>query len=277
MKFVSIVWLMIFATVGLAQGDLQKMVETEHDFAKYAAANGTKAAFLNYIADDGVLFLPDRVNGREYWNGRGESKGLLSWAPNYADISANGILGYTTGNWDYRPDGRDGKPVAFGEFITLWLRGPDGRYKFVVDIGIDHERPAAYSTEWTTAAKNTKDLNEKGSSAADSSAGFYAAVAAQGPVKAYRAYASDELRAYREGKLPLVGKANVIAALKKDEGTIAFAKRSVFFGSADLAYNTNTYTRTVAGKVVEKGNTVQIWKLTRGKWQIVLDVFKPVP
>src|SRR5687768_1658966 len=90
------------------QGALEKVIETERAFATQSAAKGTKHAFLEYLADDGLLFLPDRVNGKSYWNARGESQGFLSWAPNYADVSANGIVGYTTGNWEYREKGKDG-------------------------------------------------------------------------------------------------------------------------------------------------------------------------
>jgi ketosteroid isomerase-like protein len=269
--------LVLFAMTAIAQTDLQKMVDTEHEFARFAADKGTKSAFLAFITPDGLLFQPDKVNGIAYWNGRGESAGLLSWAPNYADMSANGIMGYTTGNWEYRAKGKDDEPGAFGEFITIWLRQPDGKYKFVVDIGIGHDRPAKYSTDWVTTSERSSDLNLKNSSAADSANGFYTMMASGGPVKAYKAYAIDDVRAFREEKQPFIGKKALLSALKDDKATYALAKRSTFFGSADIAYNLNTYTRSLKGKIVEKGNTLQIWKLVNGRWRIVLDVLKPVP
>ena len=36
-------------------------------------------------------------------------------------------------------------------------------------------------------------------------------------------------------------------------------------------------TQTKEDKSVEKGNYMQIWKFIDGRWQIVLDIFKPVP
>lgn len=278
MKWVKATIIAVFAFAPIfGQSDLQKLVDTEHAFAQFASEKGTKAAFLEYIAVDGLLFLPDKINGKTYWNGRGESTGLLSWAPNYADISANGIIGYTTGNWEYRPKGKDGEPTGFGEFITVWLRQPDGKYKFVVDIGVGHPRPEKYSTEWVTSPEKAKDPNEKNSSAADSANGFYTTMTTRGIGKAYAAYAVDDMRAFREDKAPFIGKKSLMSMLKKEKATYSLAKRSSFFGSADIAYNTNTYTKTVGGKLVEKGNTMQIWKLIAGRWRIVLDIFKPVP
>ncbi len=270
--------LFLFCTGSVsAQSDLDKMVETEHNFAQFASEKGTKAAFLAFLAKDGILFLPDRVNGNEYWNNRGESDGLLSGAPNYADISANGILGYTTGNWEYRSKGKGTTPEGFGEFITVWLRHPDGKYRFVVDIGIGHAKPAAFSSDWSKPSSESEDLNEARHSAADSANSFFASLSQNGVVKAYESHALDDVRAFREGVMPIIGKKEFIKYLRKEKGKYELSKRSTFFETADLAYNTNTYRRWVDGKIAEKGNAVQIWKRIDGKWRLVLDVFKPVP
>ena len=258
------------------KSELQKMVDTEHSFAAFASEHDTKSAFLQFLAPDGVLFQPDKVNGLEYWNTRGPSKGLLSWEPNYADISTNGILGYTTGNWEYRPKGKDDVPTGFGDFVTLWLRQPDGKYKVVVDIGFSHAKPDKYSSEWVTSQDKIKDPNAKGLSASYAMNGFYELATKQSLRKAYETYAADDIRLFREGKLPFIGKKPAIKGAAADKGIMVIAKRSTFFGATDLSYTTRAYTRTDAGKIIEKGNYMQIWKLKAGKWVIVLDIFAPI-
>jgi len=265
-----------FGSFSHAQSDLQKMIEAEKAFGALAAEKGTKHAFLANMTDDAVLFLPDKVNGRAYWNSRGESPGLLSWAPNYADISSNGIIGYTAGNWEYRPKGKDDAPTAFGQFVTVWQRGPNGVYKFIADIGIEHDKPAAYSTI-TAPPDYPSAANEKNSSAADTANSFFEITAQRGLAKAYDAFAAANLRSYREGSLPMLSKKKLVSYLKQQSASTTLAKRTVFFGSADIAYVTNTYTQTKKDNSVEKGNYLQIWKLVDGRWQIVLDIFKPVP
>lgn len=278
MKILSCLVFCFFLCAGAAaQSDLQKLVDTEHAFARFAAEKGTKNAFLEYLNVDGLLFMPDKVNGKTFWSAREESKSLISWAPNYADISANGILGYSTGNWEYRANGKDDAPSGFGEFITIWLRQPDSRYKFVIDIGVSHDRPEKFSSDWVTTSDTTPDPNDKNSSAADIANQFFEIAGRKGLVKAYVTFAAPEIRMFREGKFPTVGKKNVISELKNQTGFVASAKRGMFFGSANIAYTNNTYTVTKGGKVAEKGNYLQIWKLRAGVWQIVLDIFKPVP
>ena len=277
-KPVGIVFLIVAASFQcFGQSDLQKLVDTEHLFAQVATESGTKRAFLDFMADDAVIFTPDRTNGKEYWTERQPSSSLLSWAPNYADISSNGIIGYTTGNWEFRNAAKDEKPAAFGDFITVWLRRPNGKYRFVVDIGVAHEKPAKYSTQWVTSTETVKDPNLKNSSPADVSNGFLQTAGQDGLAKAYGLFAADDIRMYREGKMPILGKKAALAAMRGDRTTVAFAKRSTFFGSADISYNLGTYTISRGNKVVEKGNSMQVWKLLHGKWQIVLDILKPVP
>ena len=260
-----------------AQGDIQKLVDTEHAFAQFAEENGTKKAFLAFLADDGLVFVPERTNGVEYWTARAPNASLLSWAPNYADISSNGILGYTTGNWEFRPKGKMDSPSAFGEFITLWLRRPNGTYKFIVDIGVNHDRPVKYATEWTTSDEKIKDLNANNSSPADVSNGFLQTAEQVGLAKAYSLFGASELRMFREGKAPIIGLKEVLKSLRGSKSTVLFARKSTFFGSGDISYNLGTYTLSEGGKAIQKGNSMQIWKVIRGNWRIVLDILKPVP
>jgi ketosteroid isomerase-like protein len=259
-----------------AQSDLQKLIETERTFAALAAEKGTRTAFLANAADDGVLFLPEKINAKQYWTARQESKGLLSWAPNYADVSSNGAIGYTTGNWEFRPSGKGDNPTGFGDFITIWQRMPDGRYKFIVDIGVGHDKPAAYS-EVTAPPSYPQDANAKGTSAADTASKFFEVVGSAGLHSAYKVYAAEKIRSYREGLPPMLGKSALLDHIKKRKTSTTLTKRSVFFGAADLAYITNTYSQILPDGKTERGNFLQIWKLIDGRWQIVLDIFKPVP
>src|SRR5213079_468364 len=83
-----------------AQSDLQKLVDTEHAFAAMAAEKGIPPAFLAFMTSDALAFVPDQTTAKEYYGARKINASLLSWAPNYADVSANGLMGYTTGNWE---------------------------------------------------------------------------------------------------------------------------------------------------------------------------------
>jgi hypothetical protein len=278
MKIVVLLFILFLSVsvFGQIEKDLQAVAETEKSFARTASEKGTKAAFLEYAAPDGILFQPNAVNAKAYWDARAESKGLLSWQPSFVDVSSNGVLGWTTGPWEFRPKGKTDAPTAFGEFVTLWQKQPDGKFRFVLDIGISHEKAQVEGVVWKSPADSGKEMNERRMSAGDSSNGFFQ-TANQNLAKAYKSFAASDIRVLREGKMPILGKDAFLSELKKNKSTVAFAKRSVFFGAADLAYITNTYVLTRADKTTEKGNFAQIWKLRGGKWQIVLDIFNPIP
>lgn len=277
-----LVLLMIFGGVcgsaAQAVADVQKIIETEKAFAKTAETTNTKAAFLEYMADDGIIFNPGPINGKELWNKRAVAPSKLLWAPEFADISSNGAFGYTTGPWEFRPKGMEDIPAGFGHFVTIWQRQPNGNYRAVLDIGISHEK-ADLKVECKFPTDTGKELNEKRISAADSSTVFFETAEKQGLIKAYKALAAEDIRLYREGKFPLLGKKAALGALVKDKTKIQFYRRSVFVSAADMAYISNGYSvfDEAGKKQLEKGNFVQIWKLRKGKWRIVLDLFSPLP
>jgi ketosteroid isomerase-like protein len=254
---------------------LERMIAAEHSFAKLASEKGNRTAFLSYLTDDAIMFVPDKSNAKTYWTNRPESPVFIAWAPNFADISSNGLMGYTTGNAEYRLKGKDDQPTVWGHFVTVWLRQPDGNYKWVLDLGINHPKPEKYSTEWVTARESRQVPNKV--PAADAAHGFLMLVNEANAKKAYSSYAADSIRMYREGQFPMVGKAKAVAQIGSEKGQMVLGEKSTFFGAADLAYSTSTYSRIEGGKAIEKGNFVQIWKLIDGKWQIVLDIFKALP
>lgn len=278
-SLISLCFVVFAAAAGAAQrGALDSLVATEHAFASMAAEKGTPEAFLAFMTTDASVFNPDITNAKQAWSGRKNNGSLLSWAPNYAGISANDLMGYTTGNWEFRAKGKDDVPSAFGDFITVWMRQPTGEYKWVVDIGVTHAKPAKYSTDWVTSSDKSHDPNAAGSSAADTANGFLEMAGRQSLKKAYGMYADESIRLYRENEFPVLGKNAALKRISAEKGTINFAHKSSFFGTADLSYTLSTFTRTDgSNKIVEKGNYMQIWKLKNGKWRIVLDIFKPVP
>ena len=272
--FITICFADIFA-----QNDAQKIYDAEKSFEKAVAEKGLNEAFVEFSAPDGTCFFPGYpVNCREYFKAQPASPVALTWNPVFVDVSSNGAIGYATGNSVYRAKGKDDPNAVYGEYVSVWQRQPDGRYLGVADIGISHEKPTNTGTKWTSPANSGKELNEKKSSAADTSTVFFETAEKQGLQKAYKMFLADDARLYREGKLPVLGKKNALDEFKKDKSNIKFAKRSIFSSAADLAYINNTYTlNDKDGKETAKGNFLQIWKLRGGRWQIVLDVFSLLP
>lgn len=260
--------------------DLRKLVETEQAFARIAAEKGTKTAFLTFLADDGIIFNPTEANGKLVWRTREDSPALLSWNPAWADISSDGKFGYTTGGWEFRPKGKTDKPTAFGEYVTLWQKQGDGTFKAILDIGIGHPQSSFSSAAWkspTDAGTGVKSV-EGGVSNSTLTDIFSNKSMANG----YFNYLADDCLVLREGNLPFYGKQNAFLALEKLDKEFPPSSFLNFTGNTskifgNMMYVHGVYQLSAKDKSVTKWNFVQIWKNRGGKWQIMLDIFNPIP
>src|SRR5262245_47990536 len=194
--------------------DVRALVQAEHDFAKAVGKDGIKAGFLAYLAGDAILFRPGPVAGVEWMKTRPASSGWLGWEPVFADASRSGDLGYTTGPWTFRAKGAKDNPSAFGEYITLWKKQPDARWKVVFDGGISHPapktgskttRPGAMTSGGRVLVRPTSDPDSARAEVMALEQKLGEMAAALGAARAYDQLGASEVRLFREGAYPLVG------------------------------------------------------------------------
>lgn len=277
-KYFFVVIIMICAMKIAAQNQqiFEKLADTEKSFAQVAAQKNVREAFLEFLTADAVIFAPTIVNGREYFNARPATPALLSWYPIFIDASANGVFGYTTGRGEFRPQGKDDSTVFYSDYLTVWRRQSNGEYKAVIDVGARHDKPLETDRNWKFPSESSKNPSENIPPASASVNLFYDTATAKNLTQAYKIFASENVRFLREGKQPLVGKKIALSEFKKDKQTIVFGKNMTLQSAGDLAYAITAYSLK-NGEAVEKGNTIQVWKFIGGKWQIVADVFAPIP
>ena len=122
------------------------MVDTERAFARMSQEQGIRSSFMAFIADDGILFRPTAVKGKQWMTAHplppSAKHPLLSWYPAIAGVARAGDMGYTTGPWEYKADVHDALPAAWGNFLTVWKKQANGEWKFVIDLGISNPQPA---------------------------------------------------------------------------------------------------------------------------------------
>jgi ketosteroid isomerase-like protein len=278
-----------FIYPAMAQRQTQRMqnrhalVEMEHAFAKAAATKGTRDAFLEFLADDGILFQPGPVNGKKFWTERQPRKGLLSWEPVYADVSRAGELGYTTGPWEFRPNGPDDQPVAFGQYFTIWKKQNDGNWKAVLDRGVTTEkafpRPAL---SFPTDEKNgdRKSRGDRTSAHADllKLEAEFSKASALNARTAFESFLADDARVLRQNAEPAVGKL-AAGKLMPEAGRALTWQVTMADASAsgDLGYTYGTFELNTRGVTLQRGSYVRVWKKLDGKWKVVVDVMSPDP
>ena len=297
----------LFACVSLAvaqkikqaSSPLQSMVDTERAFARMAEEQGVRPSFMAFLAEDGILFRPTAVKGKQWMTENplpaSDKRPLLSWRPTFADIAGAGDMGYTTGPWEFKTDIKDAKPVAFGNFLTVWKKQGDGSWKFAIDLGISNPQPAQTTVIiWQpptifrrAMAGRRVDVGEETAVLLAREREFSNASATRGAQIAFDAYAADEVRVFRNNQQPLIGKKAAARALPVSpvvwSWDPAFADVSQ---SGDLGYSYGTYEiteRNSAPKTpkmpqkVEAGNYYRIWKKLGREWKVVADLLDPVP
>ncbi|HEX6649594.1 MAG TPA: nuclear transport factor 2 family protein [Pyrinomonadaceae bacterium] len=284
MRFAILVLILGIAAVAQAQTPLQEMVKTEQAFSKMAEEKNAPDAFMAFIADDGLLFRPAAVNGKKWMLEHpvppSDKKPLLAWQPSFAGMAASGDMGFTTGPWEAKQDIKDEKPSGYGHFMTVWKKQPDGSWKFVVDLGISHPQSGGPQTLWQPPETKEKKSFEPVDDVAAAREGLlsrdkkYAAEASTHElVKTFVSYASPDVRLYRSGNLPFIGRDAAVAALTKAKGRFMWQPIAADVSSAgDLGYTHGTYEVVDdQKKVTERGSYVRIWKYENG-WRVLMDV-----
>ena len=131
----------LLAATTAAAGDYEDLVAAEQRFAADAATRGTRAAFLEALAPDGLVYAPGPTHGKRNWEARPDDGSRLEWAPEVAEIAASGDLGYTSGPFRFIPAGAEA-PAAFGHYLSVWRKDAEGKWTLVIDHGVGHAEAA---------------------------------------------------------------------------------------------------------------------------------------
>ncbi|RAK69464.1 DUF4440 domain-containing protein [Hymenobacter edaphi] len=263
---------------------VQAIAAAERAFAALALREGTKAAFLAYMADSAVVFSQaEPALARSVWSGRPAatpSDPSLRWGPATVGAAASGELGYSTGPWYLQQP--DGQRVAYGQFFTIWARQPNGQYRWLLDNGISHPTPGGSPEPPATlrypaagqpprrgsaeALRTATQLDEQ----------LSAATAAQGLAPAYAARLHPQARLLREETLPLTTPAAIRQQLGREAPRQLRPAGGRVARSGELAYTYGTYLNSGAGQP-GRGSYVHLWQHGPQGWQLLAEVFNPAP
>ncbi|MBA2242816.1 MAG: nuclear transport factor 2 family protein [Chthoniobacterales bacterium] len=191
-----------------AQEAARLMVEGEGNFFQASQEHGTRAAFLQFLAEEAIVFQPRPVNGREAWRKRPEKGIALSWKPLFAAMARSADLGYTTGPAEWRKAKEDEKPFGYSQFVSIWRKQKDRSWKVALDVGSEVPGPPKadetpqleFSFGPTPVATNgsqispSKELHEAESK--------FAAAAQADSAAALLAASSAAVRVHRENAFP---------------------------------------------------------------------------
>jgi len=278
---------------------LQELVDAERAFAALAQRTNFRDAFLEYFVDGMRGFegedIKAQLRGRpappadlEFW-----------WEPRYGDLARSGELGWLTGPVRRRlPSRNSGKP-SFSNYASIWKRQADGRFKVILDVGVDIPELAPFAPGFTRVPMPSRytgpDAPERASATlreADESP--TRAAQRDGLARAYGQTMAPFVRLHRGGRMPMTTSDAARAWLETRPAWSGGDTRVAEVArSGDLGYTWGTYSSPAAGPPTaearpvsaeadpisaEAGHYVRVWSRdAAGRWWLVLDILQPRP
>lgn len=286
MKYVLMLFLpvfFLFATVVQSQTDsrdLAKIVaDRERAFAAAATARGNRAAFLEFAADNAVVFGRTILNAKEWWQNQPPGVDLYVWKPSWTIVGSSGDVALSSGPSYYFKKNGDKIPAAYYSFASIWRKQPDGSWKYVLDIGIEHKKHNLDAIEWVAPEiKTQKPANADVNAWRQVENVFNEALEKQTAVEAYKNFINnDNLRILRPGIFPLTGKEKALEYI--GEQNLKKVRHKPLGGEtvADFIYAYGEYEATTEQAKIQKGFYLRVWMHTPKGWRIVFDVQTIVP
>jgi hypothetical protein len=269
---------------------LDSLVTAEKAFSALSLAKGIKESFLDYLAEGAVVFQPQALDARKFWEARPSSRAILSWEPSFACVSSDGDMGYTCGPWVFQPppdsSGTPASPDRFlyGHFNSVWIHDKKSGWRVIADIGVTHPRPTrggVGSGEFTAGPNlpirtmmssrvKLEDLDKKLSKSMRS----------MPPRDALAAHATQDLHFSSEGRIPATNLEASQSQLDSLGGFFVYLPQaSRVSRSNDLGFTYGIAERYVSVKGAAADSTayLNVWRLESGKvWQLALTVLKPL-
>lgn len=281
---------------------LASLIEAERSFARASGEKGVREAFLTWLRPDAIVFRPAPVEGRPVYQGMDPANpAVLTWEPEVADIAASGEMGYTSGPYILRA-GPGKEPPDFGHYVSVWKKGSDGVWRVFLDAGISYQSPSApgpvgvVGTPRPEAAFPELSLEahrDEHGVLAERYRKFTEAVTSRGYRSALTDFATEDVRVYRPGHPPAVGRSLIKELIPKSAGRYVPPRapreetrqihRSGFKAevawSGDLAATFGTSEQPGPRGTTQKAAFLKIWRKERpgDDWRICLDLEIPVP
>ncbi|MFL5739821.1 MAG: hypothetical protein ACJ75B_06360 [Flavisolibacter sp.] len=248
-----------------AQRNINGLVGAEKAFAALSVSKGTRTAFLQFLDSTGIVFekgMP--VNGFQTWKSRGNLPGILNWHPQYAEISASGDLGYTTGPWTFQ---NHDSIAARGQYTTIWHVNENGEWKFLADMGV-----GGTPVNNSIVVHELKGSRQHGTDSLDmlDQENKFISSFSHSPEDAYRKYLSSQSILNRNGQLPATTSSEQHREILQTPASIRFTVLGHGFSAAgDLGY---VYGSIQLNEISE--SYLHIWRRERSGWKLAVEVLR---
>ena len=290
-KIILVFGLLVMLTgTALAQGSeiVYSLVNTDKEFSLSLQEDGIRKAYNKFLDRESLVFMPTAINGPDYYRKQeADSAGLFRF-PAWTEVSEDGLLGYTTGPFEFREDIMDERPAATGHYVSIWRRkSSKSNWEIILDININHpdarpmrstryDQPISGKVPITPAYELVKSKQIL----LDSDELFNISLKAGRLEFGYKEFFGDSVQLYRENYLPMLGKEQAMEHLLQMKGKYVYTTGDAYLSLVrDIAYTFGTgyyYENIRTSRFDQRFSYVRIWrKDKKGLWKVILDIEKP--
>ena len=260
------------------------IVAQERAFAATVRSLGVRDGFLDWLSNTGIVFRPGPMIGHGVYEKQPRGwNGLLAWNPVRAAISADGKLGWSTGPWTWRKDSTASQAEAHGEYVSVWRRTSEGRWRVALDCGVGHPAPVAIETTVTYSAPvpgvrlGSQPLAAR-QSLYQADASFARVSASESVPAALGKYGTDDVIVLREGMQRRSSRSGAQNALAGREAQAQLVSTAQYIAeSGDLGYTYGTFV-TGSSAAPDSAWYVHVWhRGPSATWRLACQVVMPLP
>lgn len=258
------------------------LATAEFAFAARSVASDMKQAFLSVLADDGILFRPGPVAGREVMEKNPAPPIELNWRPAFVHVSADGLLGVSTGPARILSKTDPGRAPHYTHFLSIWeKRG--GVWKLRVDVGIDHPEPFLADAWLELSQGSGKGPGLDALKLAEQRFNERARVA--GYVAALQEMGDANIRVYRTPLKPMIGQLALMgqqgASQFLGKGAVGEVLQQGIAGSGDLGWSIVRLAAT-DGPAPTVAHALRVWRFQGseskgGEFKLLADLQYDMP
>jgi ketosteroid isomerase-like protein len=239
-----------------------------------------------FLADDGVLFRPEAVRGREWLATNESATGRLERVPLATAVSCDRRLALTTGRWTYFNEA-GGEPAG-GHYLTIWRPDDEGRWRVALDHRIDHapdvvpgERlDALIATLWPAEPARTCDSRAGLRDLSKADATLDKTIGRRGLPAALEHTVARGALVYRDDVAPArLAPTAPTGDARFGRGSVARPAGRIVEPSADLAVSYGVLVAPASGAGTPPAGSlyVRVWSRVDRRWRLAIDLETLLP
>ena len=261
---------------------VNSLVAAENYLSALAKKNGSKDAFLKVSDDETLIFRPDPVKVKDFYDrGTIDGPGQLSWKPVYAKISQSGDWGFTTGPFTFLGDPKIAP--TFGQYLSIWKTDFKGVWKLALNLNISHKKPLIEPELNYTDPKSIKFFEQvslarirQRKEIITTTDQLFSNTLIKDQNLAHDIFLVENSRFLFQGEEPIIGKARINNFLGKNQISIESEPLNADRATgSDLAYSYGIAYIT-KNKLITKYHYVRVWESQEEhKWNVILEIYIP--